>query len=69
MKILKKIYHKREKIKLLHRYRGQLAQLEIIEAIVTEDIISGNTSRREELNKTQQNIKAAEQFLTGIKKV
>ncbi len=69
MKLLKKIYHVREKIRLRHRYRGQLAQLNIIEEIITEEIIAGNTSRREELNKIQQTIKSTEQFLIGIKKI
>jgi len=67
--IIKKVYHKWMKRKMLHHYRKQFSELEIVEAIVTEDIIAGNHNRREELNQTQQNIKATEKFLSALIKL
>jgi len=54
---------------MMHHYKKQLAELEIVEAIITEDIIAGNVGRRQELNERQQNIQATEKFLTALKKL
>ena len=69
MKILKKIYHTYQKIRMKDYYSKKLAELEIVEAIITEDIIAGNKGRQQELNGILQNIKSTEKFIDALKKL
>lgn len=69
MKIIKKIYHRKTLIGMKDYYRKKLAELEIVEVIITEDIIKGNINRRKELNDTQKVIKSTEKFLKALQKL
>ena len=54
---------------LVKNYEIQLETNKILEAWITERILGGQTGRRQELEKKQQEIKEMEEFIRFIKEI
>jgi len=62
-------YHKLAKNKLIAKKREDIAIFEILSSYITEMILGGNESRREELADLQRKIEEFKNFINFLKKV
>jgi len=68
-KIINWFYHKLAKNKLIAKKREDIAIFEILSSYITEMILGGNESRREELADLQRKIEEFKNFINFLKKV
>ena len=68
-KIINWFYHKLAKNKLIAKKREDIAIFEILSSYITEMVLGGNESRREELADLQRKIEEFKNFINFLKKV
>ena len=68
-KIINWFYHKLAKNRLIAKKREDIAIFEILSSYITEMILAGNDSRREELADLQKKIEEFKNFINFLKKI
>ena len=68
-KITNWFYHKLAKNRLIAKKREDIAIFEILSSYITEMILAGNDSRREELSDLQKKIEEFKNFINFLKKI
>ena len=68
-KIINWFYHRLAKQRLLAKKREDVAIFEILSSYITEMILGGNDSRREELANLQRKIEEFKNFINFLKKI